>query len=102
MKKIDLSKAKKLNTRIIARGEVSDHAHIAIGEVDIYEKDDEIYLDVHGKATIKHLIESSFVEQGTEVWTKEHKDIPLEKGVYKYIPQIEYDPYEKEIKKVLD
>ncbi len=101
MKTIDLTKAKKLNTRIIARGEISDHAHIITGDAELYEYEDEVYIEVKGNACIKHLIESAFI-QGNEVWTKEHKDIDLKKGTYKYIPQIEYDPYEEIIQQVKD
>ena len=101
MKTINFKNAKKLNTRIIARGEITDHAHIIIGDAELYEFENDIYIDVKNKACIKHLIESAF-NQGNEVWTKEHKDIGLDKGMYKYVPQIEYDPYEKIIRKVRD
>jgi hypothetical protein len=38
-----------------------------------------------------------------EVWTKEHKDIPLKEGEsYEYIQQVEYDPYSKLIQTVKD
>lgn len=102
MKKEELQKMKKVANNIIARGEVSGHSHIATGDVDVYEQDGEIFLDVHGEAEIKHLIESAFVKDGTQQWTGEHADIKLEKGVYKYVPQVEYDPYNKVIQQVQD
>lgn len=102
MKKIDLTNAKKVKNNIVARGEVSGHSHIATGEVDVYEIDGEIILDVYGEAAIKHLLEEAFTETGKEVWTKEHTDIKLEKGTYKYVPQIEFDPYEEVIRRVAD
>lgn len=101
-KKIDLSSAKTIKHNIIARGEVSGHSHIACGEVDVYEKDGEIILDVHGEAAIKHLLEEAFTKEGKEVWTGEHADIKLEKGTYKYIPQVEFDPYDEVIRQVQD
>lgn len=99
---MNLTNAKKVANKIIARGEVSGHAHIAVGDVDVLELDGGIYLDVKGEAAIKHLLEEVFVKEGKEVWTEEHADIQLQPGVYKYVPQVEFDPYEKIIKKVQD
>lgn len=96
-----LEGAKKVKHNIIARGEVSGHSHIAVGEVDVYKKDGEIILDVYGEAAIKHLLEEAFVG-GSEVWTNEHTDIPLKRGTYKYVPQIEFDPYDEVIRKTKD
>ena len=59
-------------------------------------------VDVKGEAAIRHLLESDFVKEGKEVWTGEHKDIKLEPGIYKYVPQVEYDPYEDAIRAVRD
>lgn len=101
-KSIDLTNAKKVKHNIIARGEVSGHSHIAVGEVDVYEKDGEIFLDVKGEAAIKHLLEEAFTKEGKEVWTGEHIDIKLAKGMYKYVPQVEFDPYDEVIRRVRD
>lgn len=97
-----LKDAKKVANNIVARGEVSGHSHIAVGEVEVYEKDGEIYLDVRGEAAIKHLIEEAFVKTGKQVWTGEHADISLQPGIYKYVPQIEFDPYDEVIRQVQD
>jgi hypothetical protein len=102
MKKINLSNAKKIKNNIVARGEVSGHSHIATGDVDVYEVDGEIILDVHGEAAIKHLLEDAFVNTGKEVWTGEHTDIKLKPGTYKYVPQVEFDPYDEVIRRVQD
>ena len=101
MSKIDLTGAKKLDTRIVARGEITNHAHIITGDADVYELNSELYIKVHTEAVIKHLLETEFLE-GREVWTKEHPDIPVKKGTYKYVPQVEYNPYEDLIRKVKD
>lgn len=93
---------KKVKHNIIARGEVSGHSHIAVGDVEVYEDNGEIILDVHGEAAIKHLLEEAFVKEGREVWTGEHADIILKPGKYKYVPQIEFDPYEDKIRLTKD
>ena len=93
---------KTRKNRIIARGELSDHAHVVVGEATVTHNEEEILVEVHGKAAIKHLLETPWVEEGREVWTEEHEDIALEKGTYKYIPQVEHDPYEDVIRQVQD
>ncbi len=52
-------------------------------------------------AVLRHLLETQWLA-GQEVWTEEHTDINLDPGVYKYVPQTEYDPYEGVIRQVLD
>jgi hypothetical protein len=94
--------SKRVN-RIIVRGEVTDHSHIIIGECEIIDENNEVIIKVGKNCVIKHLIESVFVETGVEKWTEEHEDILLKEGeTYKFIQQVEYNPYEKEIKKVQD
>jgi hypothetical protein len=92
-----MKKEERIN-RIIARGEVSDHCHVLIGECIVTENS----VKVTGKCAIRHLVESQWTESGVEEWTKEHKDIPLEKGEYSIINQVEFDPLEKLTRKVID
>jgi hypothetical protein len=100
MKTRDLTKRE---SRIITRGEVSNHSHIITGECEIIEDNDKVIIKAGKNCVIKHLLESVFVEQGIEQWTGEHKDIALKKGEsYEYIQQVEYDPYAKIIQTVKD
>lgn len=102
-KTINLKNLKKVANNIIARGEVSGHSHIAVGEVEVYEDaNGDIILDVRGEAAIKHLLEEAFTKEKKEVWTGEHADIKLQPGTYKYVPQVEFDPYEDAIRRVAD
>lgn len=88
--------------QIIARGEHSNHCHVLVGgEVERNAKGEIILKVGEEGATLRHLLETEWLK-GQEVWTKEHHDIPLEKGTYKYVPQIEFDPFEKHIRQVLD
>lgn len=90
-------------SRIIARGEVSGHSHIITGECSIEELDNKVIIHAGKNCAIKHLLEQPFVEKGVEVWTKEHTDIPLKEGdSYKYVQQVEYNPYENVIQNVRD
>ena len=95
-----MKKEERVN-RIIARGEISDHAHVVVGDATVTQGE-EVLIEVHGEASIKHILESHWVDEGVETWTKEHKDIPLEAGKYKYVQQVEYDPYEDRIREVRD
>lgn len=97
-----LSKKEREN-RIIARGEFSGHSHVVTGNATVRNENGEIMIDVHedGEAIIRHLMEDAWLK-GSEVHTGEHADIPLAKGTYKYIPQLEYHPYENVIRQVKD
>jgi hypothetical protein len=90
-------------SRIIARGEVSGHSHIITGECTIEDREGEVVITAGKNCVIKHLLEQPFVEEGVEIWTKEHTDIGLQEGSsYLYVQQQEYNPYEKAIQRVQD
>lgn len=90
--------------RIIARGEHSNHSHVVIGQkVTIEKTEDKTFINVEDtEAYIKHILESSWINEEKEVWTGEHKDIKLQPGRYEYIQQLEYDPFENIIRQVRD
>lgn len=58
--------------------------------------------DLKDVIVLKHLMESAYLESDSEVWTKEHLDIPLPSGEIEFIQQVEYHPYDEEIRKVQD
>lgn len=107
-------------SRIIAKGEFSDHSHVIIGDAQVTRnKNGEILIEV-GKegAVLRHILESVWMG-GQEVHTGEHTDISLEElpsqvrqgdvmlekigeRTYKYIAQQEYDPYNDLIQTVKD
>lgn len=104
--------------RIIARGEFSDHCHVITGNATVERTDEGVFVNVEDStAVLKHLLESKWV-QGIESWTNEHADCAIEgkdlirqgdvmlkkvgESRYKYIQQIEYDPFEDIIREVRD
>lgn len=87
--------------RIIARGETSGHCHVIVGDAIVRNENGEVVITVKGNASIRHLLEDAWMN-GIETWTKEHKDIELEEGEYKFIQQTEYDPYEDVIRTAID
>lgn len=89
--------------RIIARGEQSNHCHVITGDAEVIHNDNgEIMITVgNGGAVLRHLLETEWMK-GNEVWTKEHHDIEIVPGEYKYIPQIEFNPFDKIIEEVKD
>lgn len=110
----------ELKNRIIARGEGSNHSHVIVGDATVTRNSNgEILIEVGNEgAVLKHILESSWMN-GQEVFTGEHMDIPLNElptqlrqgdvmleriaeRTYKYIPQVEYDPYNEVIKQVTD
>lgn len=88
--------------RIIAKGEHSNHCHVLIGGKIERNSNNEIIIKVDNQeAILKHLLETEWLK-GNEIWTKEHKDIKIKKGTYKFIQQKEYNPFDKIIEKVID
>lgn len=114
--------------RIIARGEFSDHCHVIIGNANIKRNSGgEILIELGSEeCVLKHILESAWLEDGKEVWTKEHNDINLTDNdaeveigeyigrhgdvglkkvgnrTYQYISQIVFDPLTRRIEKAKD
>jgi hypothetical protein len=89
--------------RVIARGEHSNHAHIIVGNATIEKKGNETIITVNDDLVkIRHLLESNWLADGNETWTQEHHDIAIEKGTYKFIQQVEYNPLNEAIQNVAD
>lgn len=88
--------------RIIARGEHSNHCHVITGNAAVSKEGDLVIVDAKDNSVvIKHILESEWLK-GSEVWTKEHHDIRLEKGKYEFVQQQEFDPFERIIRDVID
>jgi hypothetical protein len=60
-----------------------------------------VVVEEPGIAKVRHLLESQWIK-GNQVWTKEHEDIDMAPGIYEPEHQVEFDPYEEEIRKVQD
>ena len=98
-----MGKTEERKNRIIARGEVSGHSHIITGECVIERIKNKVVITAGKNCAIKHLLELPYVNEGKEIWTREHKDISLKEGNrYKYVQQQEYDPYSKLIQQIRD
>lgn len=99
------AKLKSMSDRmsnIIARGENSNHSHVAVGNVEVFEDTDgTLYVNASGEFELKHLLESNFLT-GQEVWTGEHTPHAFPAGSYMFLPQYEYHPYADEIQRVKD
>lgn len=116
MKKLTQQQRK---SRIIARGEFSDHAHVIVGDAEVETKGGDTFISIGDNgASIKHLIETAWLE-GKEIWTKEHEDISLttlpdsirhgdiflkkvSERKYQYIQQKVFDPLTKRIEEARD
>ena len=86
--------AKKAKTAIVAVGE-GHHEHKAIGDLEVMEFGETLYLAVNTEGKLVH------VHTGTETLA-EHLPIELEQGFYEVIHQRQYNPYEKAIERVRD
>lgn len=98
------NKEERIN-RILARGEVSGHCHVVTGADVLITRNrkGEIVIEVgNGEAILKHILEQPWIENGDEIWTEEHKDIPLKKGIYELIQQTEFDPFLRSFRSIID
>lgn len=126
-------KNKKMNiqerkNRILARGEITDHSHIIVGDATVIRNNNcEILVSLGNEECIlKHIIESAWLENESEIWTKEHGDVNLSENndnvkvgqyicrhgdvalkkvddkTYQYIQQKVYDPLSKRIEEAKD
>lgn len=96
LKKITLipTNAIKAKSAIVAEGE-GHHEHKAIGDVDVLECDDTLYLAVNTEGKLVH------VHTGTETQA-DHFPLDLPAGNYEVVHQRNYNPYEKAIERVRD
>ncbi|SFV27110.1 hypothetical protein [Thermoflavifilum thermophilum] len=84
---------RKRKMRILARGEVSGHAHVLVKGKFISRKGKSYVRSTRRRpAVIRHLHEQAYVLTGQEIATGEHGDIVLLPGKYEVVQQLEYDP----------
>lgn len=86
--------ARKAKTPVVAEGE-GHHEHKAIGDVDVMEYEETLYLSVNTDGKLVH------VHTGTETQA-DHLPIELPAGNYEVVHQRNYNPYEKAIERVRD
>jgi hypothetical protein len=80
--------AKPEPENILARGEATGHAHVALGQnVQVMRRRDELYLSAPTGAQIKH---------------EEHNPFSVPQGLYKIRIVREYDHFNEEARPVLD
>lgn len=53
-------------------------------------------------ASIRHILETSWVNNSISTWTEEHIHAPLKEGTYKYISQVETNPLNGLIRETRD
>lgn len=72
----------------IAFGEATGHHHTLYGApVGLFEFDENRYLQIKEQVELKH---------------QEHKTLQIEPGCYEIIIEREYDPFEEQLKRVID
>jgi len=80
----------KLNTKILAEGEITGHTHtFSTGMVQILQEPKSLQKYVQ-------------VEQEAELVHQEHNSIKVKEGLYILIQEKEYNPFEAEIRQVMD
>ena len=85
----DERRGKKLNHRILAKGEATGHAHrVSEGDVTLYQQKGILFLRVNSNvATVVH---------------EEHLPLVIPQGDYKISRVREYDHFAEEVREVTD
>jgi len=92
LKKIDTLPVglNKLNTKILAEGEITGHKHtFSNGMAQILQE----------PVSLQKYVQ---VEQEAELTHQEHNAIKIKEGLYVLIQEREYNPFEAEIRQVMD
>ena len=79
---------KRKKNNHLAEGEVTGHFHLAEGEVEVFENQDDSLM-LHAP-------------QGSDITHQEHKTIQLPPGTYRTDRILEYDPASEEVRRVRD
>ncbi len=85
-----ITNEKKVDTLVLALGEVTGHKHVLTGdvyEIETGEETDGKFFKVTGTATLTH---------------EEHAKIIFEKGYYLKVDQVEYDPFKDMLRRITD
>ncbi|MFA5299811.1 MAG: hypothetical protein WC389_16630 [Lutibacter sp.] len=99
--------ARKIENKPLAYGEISGHAHVLTGKVDLFELDGKIYAVVGNDGARLQHIKENHITPSCMISTKElpvadHKSILLPPGTYEFGIQKQYDPFEDVFKRVVD
>ena len=79
---------KKDTSNVLAYGEITGHKHQL-------SKSGQVLINPQGQKFVK-------IEQEATLTHEEHKQIVLEAGTYEVVIEREYEPFKKEIRKVMD
>lgn len=89
-----------IQTKTVAYGEVTGHHHTFSGQVLVYEpKQGETILVDGEQIPIQKYVE---VQAPAKLEHQEHKTIQVEKGTYAILQEREWNPFDQQIRRVLD
>lgn len=96
------------DSRIIARGEWSDHSHVVTGDAKIFESEGKLYIGVgENGAKLQHTFESKLdfmtLSEERDMEVADHEIIELPpNSCFEVNIQNEYNPYSKLFEQVKD
>ena len=94
VKKISLS-AKRLDTNIIAEGEVTGHNHKLYGSHQVY--------GTHSSQNWRIIVPTYFqAKEEISLKHQEHNTLKISKGLYEILHEREYDPFKNIQQEVVD
>jgi len=92
--------AKPIASNILAYGEATGHNHSIKGKAQVLQLEKPIQVEIAGETT--QVEKFLHVEEQSVLTHQEHDDVIVEPGDYIIPIEREYDPFEQQIKKVMD
>lgn len=98
-----MNKQEILN-RVITQSRATNHAHVLTGKVEIIRENNNLawVVEKDGDCVAKQVLLSDWLNGEENAFPEKHKDIIFEAGDYKYQPQIEKNPFDNEIREIMD
>lgn len=92
--------AKPLETKTVMYGEQSGHHHTFNGQVLVYEPSKPTFIEVEGEQ--RQVQKYVQVEGKAQLTHQEHTTKTIPEGSYAILQELEFDPLEQQIRRVMD
>lgn len=92
--------AKLLKTKTVMYGEKTGHHHTFQKQVEVYEASSEDHVMVDGER--RQILKYVHLDQPTMITHQEHASQIIPANNFMILQEVEWDPLEKQLKKVID
>lgn len=94
------SDAKPVENKTVMYGEQTGHHHTFSGQVQVFEPLKPTFIEVEGEQ--RQVLKYVQVSGKAELTHQEHKTTQIPEGSYAILQEMEFDPLEQQIRRVMD